>query len=288
MREKISKTIVDKIYGEHLITRYFTMLCGVVLMALTFNILISPNNIVAGGVSGLSILLKTWIDPALFIFISSAILLLLSYFCLGPRTTARSVVGSLAFPLCVKLTQNIANYITFNTNDQLLIVIFAGVIYGFGAGLVFKAGFTTGGTDILNQIYSKYFKSSIGTAMIIVDGIIVVLGLFAFGWIKFMYAILMLYIISIMTDKVLLGISDKKAFYIVTEKRKEISDYVISELAHNVTIFEAKGGYSNKKRPVLFAVIPTKDYFKLKEGIHAIDKEAFFVVTDAYEVYGGE
>ena len=135
---------------------------------------------------------------------------------------------------------------------------------------------------------NKYAKVSIGTSMLIIDGLIVLSGGFVFGWTKFMYAIIVLYIISILTDKVLLGISSSKAFYIVTSKQEEISDYVINELGHSVTIFDAKGGYSKTKNPVLFTVIPTKEYYKLKVGINEIDKNAFFTVVDAYEVLGGE
>ena len=103
-----------------------------------------------------------------------------------------------------------------------------------------------------------------------------------------MYALVTLYIISILTDKVLLGISDSKAFYIIAEKDEEIKRYVLEQLGHGVTVFDAKGGFTKEKQKVLFCVIPTKDYFKLKEGIHEIDDGAFFVATDAYEVLGGE
>lgn len=167
------------------------------------------------------------------------------------------------------------------------LLFFGGVLYGLGAGLVFKAGYTTGGTDILNQIVSKYAKMSMGNAMLVVDGLIVLFGAFIFGWTKFMYAILILYIISFLTDKVLLGISDSKAFYIITTKQKEISKFVIQEMGHSVTVFDAKGGFSKEKNPVLFTVIPTKEYYKFKEGIHLIDPNAFFTVIDAYEVRGG-
>ena len=103
-----------------------------------------------------------------------------------------------------------------------------------------------------------------------------------------MYAIVILYLITFLVDKVILGISDKKAFYIITKKRKEVCDYVIKELGHTITVFSATGGFSKKKVAVLFTVIPTKEYYKLKEGISYIDNEAFFTVVDAYEVRGGE
>ena len=91
-----------------------------------------------------------------------------------------------------------------------------------------------------------------------------------------------------MTDKVLLGISNSKAFYIITNEDAKIKDYLLNELHHGVTIFNVKGGYTNKKDEVILCVVPTNEYYRVKEGIHEIDKEAFFVVCDAYEVFGGE
>ena len=102
-----------------------------------------------------------------------------------------------------------------------------------------------------------------------------------------MYAIVLLYIYSLMTDKIILGISDNKAFYIITKNEDEVKDFILNNLNHGVTILKAKGGYEGRKENVLLCVVPARHYFKLKEGIALIDEEAFFVVTDAYEVRGG-
>jgi len=90
------------------------------------------------------------------------------------------------------------------------------------------------------------------------------------------------------SDRVILGISDSKAFYIITNKEEEIKEYILKVLNHGVTIFNAKGGYATKDQTVLMCVLPTKEYYKLKAGIKEIDNKAFVVVTDAYEVFGGE
>ena len=103
-----------------------------------------------------------------------------------------------------------------------------------------------------------------------------------------MYSILILYIISFISDRIILGISDNKIFYIITEKDIEIKKYIIERLGHGVTVYKARGGHRNKKGNVLMTVLPTKDYYSLKTGISKIDKEAFFIVTDSYQVYGGE
>ena len=283
-------TILNSIYKKHRIIRFTELLFGIFIMSIAFNLFIAPNDIVFGGVSGLSLIFNRFftIDNSLFIFIASVICIVLSYIFLGKEKTRSSIIGSLLFPVFVKITENFGTILSIDTSDQLLLAIFGGVIYGLGAGLVFKAGYTTGGTDVINQICSKYFKTSLGNSMLMTDGAIVLIGAFVFGWTKFMYAIIVLYIISILTDKVLIGISNSKAFYIITEKPNEISDYVINELNHSVTEFNAKGVYNNEKNKVLFTVIPTKEYYKFKEGIEEIDSNAFFTVIDAYEVSGGE
>lgn len=287
MEGKDVNSIMNVIGKRHLLKRYFMTIIGIFLYACSFNLFMLKNEIVAGGVGGISIITKIIIEPSLMIFILSIILLTMSYFLLGKQKTMASVIGSLLFPLFVKLTSNIGDVVHVNNDDLLLISIFAGVLTGIASGLVFKNGFTTGGTDILNQIVSKYLKVSIGNAMLLTDGMIVLLGGFFFGWTRVMYAIIALYILSIMADRVILGISDSKAFYIVTEKDDEVKKFILDNLSHGVTVLEGKGGYSGTKQNVLMCVVPTKDYFKLKEGIGLIDKEAFFVITDSYEVMGG-
>lgn len=282
--------ILKKIESKYKIRRYLQLVIGIFLIAVSFNLFLYPNDLVFGGVSGLSIIVKeiTPIDPSGFIMICSLLLLIISFLVLGKEQTKGSVIGSILFPVFVNLTANIGNYIQIDTSNLLLCSIFSGVIYGFGAGLVFKAGFTTGGTDIINQIVSKYAHVSMGNAMLMSDGLIVLGGAYFFGLNKFMYAIIVVYIIGIMTDKVLLGISNSKAFYIITNEDKKIRNYVLNELHHGVTIFNVRGGYTLEKDEVILCVVPTREYYRLKEGIKEIDPNAFFVVTDAYEVMGGE
>jgi uncharacterized membrane-anchored protein YitT (DUF2179 family) len=293
LKKGITNNIMKTIYSKNRIRRYTSFVLGVFIMAVSFNLFFLPNNIVYGGVSGISIILRDIVDPSLFIFITSIILLMTSFLLLGKEKTAKTVIGTLLFPIFVNLTANfsvfVQSFANIKTDDLLLVAVFGGLLSGFGAGLIFKAGFTTGGTDIINQIMAKYFKISIGKSMIIIDGLIVLSGVLAFkDWTLVMYAIIVLYIISMMADKVILGISESKAFYIITDKQEEVKGYILENLGHSVTVFDAKGGFSGEKEKVLMCVIPTKEYFKFKEGIELIDNEAFFVVTDAYEVSGGK
>lgn len=279
-----------KVKKKSKVVRYLTFILGCLIMAISFNLFLEPNDLVPGGVSGAAIILNDLfgLDTSLFILIANILLLVLSYFLLGKEKTKASILGSLLFPLFVELTSDINLYLRIDNSQVLLSALFAGVISGFGAGINYKAGFTTGGTDILNQIVSKYFKVGMGKSILICDGTIVVLSGFVFGLNNLMYSMIILYLISYMSDKVILGISSSKAFYIITNEDKKIKDYIIKYLNHGVTEFNARGGIYKEKKHVLLCVLPTKEYYILKEGINAIDPEAFFVVTDAYEVFGGE
>lgn len=287
-KRKSEKLILEQIYSKTRLIRYSQFIIGLLLVSVAFNAFILPNDIVYG-VSGIGVILnKTLnISPSLVILIGGIALLILSFIVLGKEKTKNSIVGSLLYPVFVELTSWIVKYIDLGSTETVVVVLFGAVISGVGFGLIFKSGFTTGGTDILNQIVSGKAKVSIGKSMIFTDGVIIVSSLFVFGWQKFIYSIINMYIISVMTDKVILGISSSKTFYIITEREDEVKKFILDYLSHGITVLEARGGYTNSKQKVIMCTIPTKEYFKAKEGIHAIDKEAFFIVTDAYEVYGG-
>lgn len=289
-KSKIDDTnIIKSVYKKGRVARYAQFVFGVLLVALSFNIFILPNDTVSG-VSGLGVILyrTLGIEPSLVILIGSVILLILSFILLGVEKTKNSIIGSLLYPLFVKLTENIVGYVDLGSTETIVVVLFGAIIMGIGLGLIFKAGFTTGGTDILNQIVSKYFKMSIGKAMLFTDGTIILISLFVFGWQKFIYSVILVYIMGIMTDKVILGISSSKAFYIITENETSVKKFILNHLSHGVTVLEGRGGYTGNNQKVIMCIIPTKEYFLAKEGIQQIDPNAFFLVTDAYEVSGGE
>lgn len=281
----MKKVIKQKIRIKELIE----FIIGCFLVALAFNLFMSPNNLVAGGVSGFSLILKHFfgLNPSTIISVANVFLIILSFLVLGKEKTKATILGSILFPIFVSITEHLSTYISFKESEMILIAVFGGVLQGLGAGLIFRAGYSTGGTDILNMIVSKIFKISLGNSMFFTDGTIIVIGAFVFGFNHLMYSLIILYLISTLTDKVVLGISDSKAFYIITSKEKEVKDFVINELKHGVTEFNAKGGYNSENQTVLMSVVPTREYYKLKEGIHNIDKNAFFVAMDSYEVKGG-
>lgn len=287
--------VLNKLLEKDRVKRYLFLIIGTFLLALTFNVFYAPNNLVTGGVSGISIVVNNvfGISKSLFIVISYVLLLLISLICLGKESTRHSLIGSLLYPLFVYLTQDFAQLIQFNVNNMLLIIVFGALLNGIGSGLTFKYGFSTGGSDIVCQILSKYFKISIGDAIKITNiFIIIVSGFFLnsqiYAWENVMYAIIIIYIVSILNDKVLLGISDSKSFYIITDHETNIKHFLMNELGRGVTILEGRGGYTGDRKKVLMCVIPTKEYFLAKEGILELDKNAIILINDVYQSSGIE
>lgn len=284
-RKSNYENIIKEVYNKTRLKRFMYLFIGCFIVALAFNAFFFQYELVCFGISGLSIVAsKFGIDPSLFILISNIVLLFISYIFLGPKGTKNSIVGSILFPILVKLTSYLVPFIKIDNAELLLIAICGAVLSGIGYGLVFKSNFTTGGTDIIDQIFAKYTKMSIGNSMIIVDGLVVLSGILVFPLEKLLYGFLVLYIISVLTDKVILGISQSKTFYIITEKEAEVRDFLLNITNGGLTLINSKGGDDNDKHTMFLVVIPTKKYFVVKEGLKAIDNNAFFLVCDAYEV----
>lgn len=281
--------IIQQIYHNDRVKRYTLFIIGVLLQAVAFNVFILQSNM-AFGVSGIAVVLNEifGITPAYIILVANLLLIVASFVYLGKNVTSKTIVGSLLYPLLVELTVFLPNYVDLGTTEPVIVALSGAVLYGVGTGLVFKAGYTTGGSDVIKQIISEYGKKSIGQATIYVEGIVVTLCLFVFGWQSFIYSIISLFVISMITDNVILGISKYKTFQIITIKEREVKQFILNQLHHGVTILDSHGGYTGEKKKIMLCTIPTKEYFVLKEGILQIDKEAFFIVTDTYEVRGGE
>ena len=270
--------------------RIIEFLIGCFIVSFAYNIFIASNNLVPGGVGGIAVILDNLfgIRPSTVITVANIFLLILSLILLDKNKTRASLLGTILFPIFVRLTENLNVWLQIDTSQVLLSALMGGILFGFGAGIVFRAGFTMGGTDIINQIISKYAKVSLGKSMLMSDGLIVLSSAIFFGMNSMMYSIIILYCISLIADRVMLGISDNKNFFIITDKDDEIKEYILKTLGHGVTIFKAKGGYKKEKENVLMAILPTSDYYKLREGIKEIDQDAFYIITDTYQVFGGE
>ena len=286
-REKRINKIMEEVYKKNIFKRYLMLLLGTLIVAIAFNLFFLRYNIVCFGVSGISIVFSEFgINPSMFIMVANLILIVVSYFFLDVDYVKNQIVGALIFPVFVELTLKFTNLIDFKDLEMIVIAVIGGVMAGIGYGLIYKSGFSTGGTDVLGALICNYSKISMGNAMMFVNIAIIILGKIVFSWEIFMYAIVVAYLISIATDKILLGISNSKAFYIVVDKDKDdlVNDFLLSLDGVGSTIIDASGGYSNDKQTLILAVAPTKMYFVIKEGLKEIDKNIFYLVCDSYEV----
>lgn len=286
-RKKKIDTIVDMVKKKNIGKRYLMLILGCLIVAFSFNLFFLRYDIVCFGVSGISIVFNEFgVNPSLFILISNIVLMIIAFFVLGYENMKNQLVGALSYPIFVSLTEMITRHIDLGNTEMVVIAILGGVFAGIGYGLIYKSNFSTGGTDVIIGIICKYFKISMGNASLIVNGIIVLIGKIVFSWDIVLYAILVSYLISVFTDKVLLGISKCKAFYIVTDKKNDelIRKFLLSIDGVGTTIIDAEGGYSNNEETLLLAVVPSRSYFIVKDGLKEIDKNMFFLVCDSYEV----
>lgn len=277
-----------KFDGKILLNFAFAML-GVLIMALTFNICYAPNNLVISGVSGLSIVANyiSGIEPALFITIANVLLIILSIVALGFKSSIKTIIGSLAFSLFVYLTKDANTALNIHFDETLMYLIVGGVSTGLGAGLIYKNGYSSGGTDVLTLVLAKYGKIQLGKSQLTINTIVVLIGGLVFGATMIIYAIIVNYIESLVIDKVQLGFSGSKMFYIRTDHPEEVKKLITKKLHSGVTELEVTGGYSSKKQTLLMSTISTKKYIELKNKIKEIDDEAFIVISECYDVLGG-
>lgn len=270
--------------------RYFFLIIGFLVCSISFNLFILPNDFVFGGILGISVIFTNFFDikVSVFVLFLSIILFLIGYFCLGKNKIKHSLVGIILFPFFIEVTNNIGRILIIDGTDKLLYAIFGGILYGIGVGLILKSGFSLGGNDILNLILQKYFKVSFLRAMFINNFIIILIGAFVFDFTVFIYSLIVLYLVDYVMDKVLFGISNNKAFYIITSKNEDVSKFILDTFNTNVVELSLLSNTLIKDKSALFAIISTKEYFRFKDGIKNIDDNAFFAVVDTYEIFGGE
>ena len=287
IREKRIDKIIENINKKNVVKRYVMLFFGCLILAFTFNLFFLRYDIVCFGVSGVSIVVnKFGIPPSTFIMVVNIFLLIISYFFLGINSTKNQIIGSLIYPVFVSLTLKITNLIDLGNLEMIVIAVLGGVLAEIGSGLIYKSGYGTGGTDIIGNMICKYSKITMGHAMMFIDISIIALGKLILPWDTIMYAVVVAYLLSIFTDKILLGISNSKAFYIVVSRDKDelVREFLTSLPGVGSTIIDAYGGYSNDKQTLILAVAPTRQYFLVKEGLKEIDKNIFYLVCDSYEV----
>ncbi len=266
------------------IKRISNLVCGIFIIALTFNLILLPNDLVVEDVTGLSLLYSKvfQINPSLFILFINIYLLIIAFFILGKKETLNSFWGAMLMPLFIFLTKNAPQYLDIKQADLLAQAIFAGIMLCIGYRMLFNNGFTSGGTDVVNKIISKVFNVSFGASAIFIDGLILISGGIVFSIEKMAYAIIIFTIILLFANQKIDDLGANKVFYINTLNHKKIKRFLIDTYDCDVTLIESEKGFSKGKGQTIMSVVPAKDYAKIKNGILAIDKKAFITISNSY------
>lgn len=269
----------------------FMFVFGIYIAALTYNTFLQPNSIVIGGTTGLSVIfehLLGW-NASIFILVVGALLLGISFKFLGYEKTRKNIIGTFLYPIMIAFSEPVAKlilpYITID--DFVVTIILAGLLYGFGCGLVYKAGYSTGGFDVIMQLLNKYLKMPEGKASLVANIIVILSGLPIIGFRLTLYSVIALYVASYVMSKITVGISDSKLFFVYTKKLDRVRDALVKDGTTGFTIIPTLGGYSHYKGELLMCVVNTKDYYEFRQIVLNIDENAFFVINDCYEVNGG-
>lgn len=269
------------------VMRYLAIILGSSLYAFGLTFFLVPNQIIGGGITGLAQIVNyiTGLPVGATALVLNIPIFIAAWRGLGVRFLLMSLVGTVVSYVMVDLFTAIATL----SPEPLLAAIYGGLIIGIGLGLVFRAGGTTGGSDIIIRLIRKRFSGiPIGQIMLIFDGAVVLVGTFVFKNVySAMYAIIAIFIMSKATDSILYGIDYGKQVIIVSSKWQELSASIMERLGRGVTVLEnAHGGYTGDQKIVLLCVIKKQQITGLRRIIKAIDPDAFVSITDAREVLG--
>ena len=287
---------------------YFNIVVGVILVAFSYYFLFLPQNIVIGGVTGITVILNTIFASELFssslvIFILNAIFLVIGLIFFGKEFFIKTLLGSLLLPLVVGLFEllklpsdlffildkEILNITTNEMNpiSQIIFsVILGSILTGVGLGLCFRVNATTGGMDIVQKLLAKYFHIPYSKTMYLTDGIVVLGALLVFGLELSMYNLISIYLIGLFVDLVHMGGSARRSVFILSKENDKIKNIIIEKLGRGVTVVPANGGYSGDSYEMLISTLNRNESYMLKDLIYEIDPTAFVFFVSAKEVYG--
>lgn len=272
------------------VKKHLIVIIGIIICAISFCVFFVPYEIVPSGIAGISVIFNKLfgISEVVTIVLLSIMFLIIGYIFLGKEDVKKALLGTILFPLFIYLFNLLVVKIDLSIDNSLLTSIVGGVTLGFGLGLIYHEDHYIGGIDILNRIIEKNNDYNYSVITLTTDAVVIILGGIVFGFEIFVYSIVAIFICRSMIEKISVGIGDNKSFYIITTHAEAIKKMIVNELGHGATVLKGKGAYSNENIDIIFVAIPKRDYYKLKEGIKKIDKEAFFVVSSSYEVGGGK
>ncbi|MFP3388161.1 YitT family protein [Brevibacillus sp. SIMBA_076] len=270
---------------RRILMRTLAIMIGAVLVAVGLEIFLVPNNIIDGGVTGLSIMLShlTGLKLGLFLFILNLPFLIIGYSQIGKTFAISTLFGVAVMSIGTALLHDVPSL----TEDLLLSAVFGGIIVGIGVGLVIRAGGSLDGTEIVAILLTKKSPFSVGEVVMFFNLFILGSAGFIFGWDRAMYSLIAYYIAYKMIDLTMVGLEQSRSVYIISEQPDEIGDALAAQLGRGITYLSGEGGYSGEAKKVIFCVITRLEEVKLKSIVEEIDSAAFLAIGHIHDVSGG-
>jgi len=266
--------------------RLLFLTLGAVIVGFGLENFLVPNNIIDGGIVGISIMLSylTHLPLGLFTFCLNLPFLAFGLTVLGKKFVFLSLYASAVLAISISFFHYTPN-VTYN---PYLAVIFGGLTVGIGCGLILRNNGSLDGTEIVALIVGKKIPFSTGEIIMFMNIFIFAASAIVFNKEKAMFSVLAYYMIYKTIDLVLEGIDEAKSVMIITSSPDEISNIILTELKRGVTFIDGKGAYTGEYKKILYCVVTRLEIAKLKEIVHEIDPKAFIAVTSIHEVEGGQ
>lgn len=273
---------------KRVIGKYVIITIGAVLVALGLDLFLVPNKIVAGGVSGIATILfhLSRFPVGVSMLALNSILFLIAFKVLGRSFGAKTIYCTIILAVFVDV---LAQFLPREglTQNPILVVLFGSFLTGTGMGLVFSAGASTGGTDIIAMVLKKVFQVAPAWGLLVVDFFISLAAGFFFGKEVGMYSILTVIVNTFTINTVLEGVTTSIQVMIVSKKYNEITDRLLEELQAGATLLKGEGGYGEKSSYIILTVLRNRRQFvRLKQIVREEDEEAFMLVSHVREVLG--
>lgn len=268
---------------------YIMITIGVFLVAISIEFFLAPNELAAGGVTGIAIIINHYfsgVSVGLSVLVMNIILFIIAFIIIGNKFGAKTIYASLALSGIIWVMDHFVTPDMALTKDLMLAAIFGTFTSGIGMALVFNENASTGGTDILAKIMNKFVHMDIGKSLLAVDFIVTVFGAIAFGANKGMYALLAVIINGFIIDYAIDGFNICKQTIIITSHHEEIGRFIINVLDRSYTKLYGKGGYRDQDVDILYTILSRREYITLKKYIMDVDDRAFIAVNDSHEVLG--
>ena len=265
-----------------------TIIFGAAIYAFGLTYFVVPHHLFEGGATGITLITYYLFNIPISVMnlIINIPLFILAWKIFGAKTLYSSLLGTISLSIWLAIFEKIP--LNFNLEGDLVIVaLVAGVLLGLGLGIIFNAGGTTGGTDIVARILNKYTNISVGKLLFALDFLILMLILIIFQDLRLVtYTLLFDFIVSRVIDLIGEGGYAGKGFMIITQKPMEVADKINEELGRGVTFISGQGYYSQKDLKIIYFIIARNEMIKMKELIHTIDPKAFITITEAHEILG--